>query len=144
MLQCCPCRYATGSSRHTGTGSPGAHVLAAARTLATCGFRLLATSGTVAFLAENGVVAEPVAKLHEGSPTMGDLIRDGVVDLDINTPAGASSEYDDSYIRKAAIRARKPYMTTTSEALAAAEGIRARLAGAEGVRSLQEYHALIR
>jgi len=128
----------------TGAGSPGANILAAARLLSAAGFRLLATSGTSAFLGGHGVPTETVAKLHEASPNLDDLIRAGEVDLVINTPAGASSEYDDSYIRKSAIRARKPYVTTTSEALAAAEGIRARLAGAEGVRSLQSYHAMIR
>jgi len=85
-----------------------------------------------------------VLKLHEGRPNLDDDIREGRVQLVINTPAGPSSEYDDSYIRKSAIRARVPYITTTSEARAAAEGIAAQRAGGESVRSLQSWHALIR
>ena len=103
----------------------------------------MGTTGTVAFLAEHGIEATLVNKLHEGSPHMADAIRDGQVQLVINTPAGRASEYDDSYIRKAAIRARVPYVTTTSEADAAASGIAAHRRGAEGVKSLQEWHASI-
>ncbi|MBB1500831.1 carbamoyl-phosphate synthase large subunit [Propioniciclava sp. MC1683] len=127
----------------SGQGSPGANVLTAARTFVANGFSLMGTTGTVAFLAEHGIEATLVNKLHEGSPHMADAIRDGQVQLVINTPAGRASEYDDSYIRKAAIRARVPYVTTTSEAYAAAIGIAAHRRGAEGVKSLQEWHASI-
>ena len=127
-----------------GPGSPGANILLAATTFAECGFRLLATTGTARFLGGHGVECQVVQKLHQGPPSLDDLIRAGEVDLVVNTPSGADSEYDDSYIRKSAIRARKPYVTTTSEALAAAEGIKARLAGAEGVRSLQSFHTLLK
>ncbi len=127
----------------SGEGTPGHNLLVAARTFVASGFSLLGTTGTVAFLAGHGIEASPVNKLHEGSPHMADLIRDGSVQLVINTPSGAASEYDDSYIRKAAIRARVPYITTTSEAYAAAIGIAAHLRGAEGVKSLQEWHASI-
>lgn len=127
-----------------GVGRPGHNVIVAARTFAANDFRILGTSGTVGFLAEHGVEADTVNKLHQGSPHMADLIRDGEVQLVINTPAGPASEYDDSYIRKAAIRARVPYVTTTSEAHAAANGIAAHLRGAETVKSLQEWHSTIR
>jgi carbamoyl-phosphate synthase large subunit len=63
--------------------------------------------------------------------------------LVVNTPAGKSSEFDDSYIRKAAIRHKVPYITTTAAALAAAKGITARRACPAQVRSLQSYHATI-
>ena len=62
----------------------------------------------------------------------------------VNTPSGTSSEHDDSYIRKAAIRARVPYITTTTAALAAAHGILAAQADSDEVKSLQEYHALLK
>jgi carbamoyl-phosphate synthase large subunit len=62
----------------------------------------------------------------------------------VNTPADKRSAHDDSYIRKAAIRAKVPYITTAAAALVSAKGIAARLAGADGVRSLQEYHAAMR
>ncbi|MFP5416435.1 MAG: carbamoyl-phosphate synthase large subunit [Actinomycetes bacterium] len=128
----------------TGVGSPGANILTAARTFVANGFTLTGTAGTVAFLASHGIAAEPVKKLHEGSPNMADAVREGRVQLVINTPAGRASEYDDSYIRKAAIRARVPYVTTTSEAYAAAIGIAAHQRGAEPIRSLQSWHASIR
>ena len=62
----------------------------------------------------------------------------------VNTPAGKSSEFDDSYIRKAAIRHGIPYITTSTAALAAARGIAARRESKDVVRSLQSYHAAIR
>ena len=61
----------------------------------------------------------------------------------VNTPAGKSSEFDDSYIRKAAIRHKVPYITTTAAAKAAAKGIAARRAARGRVRSLQSYHSSI-
>jgi len=127
----------------TEPGTPGANTLGAARTFAEQGFRLIGSSGTAAFLREHGLDCETVLKVHEGRPNMEDAIRAGEVALVVNTPAGESSEYDDSYIRKAAIRAKVPYITTTSAAAAAAAGIAEHRAGAEGVRSLQEWHASI-
>lgn len=124
----------------TDPGTPGAKILAAAREFERCGFRIRATDGTAKFLAEHGVGAEPILKLHQGQPNLDDAIRNGEIQLVVNTPAGRHSEYDDSYIRKAAIRARVPYVTTTSAALAAAQGIAAHQAGADRVRALQAYH----
>ncbi len=125
----------------TADGAPGQNVLTAARIFVDSGFAIRATEGTCAFLAEHGLPCEPILKLHEGGPNIEDAIRAGDIQLVVNTPAGKSSEYDDSYIRKAAIKAKVPYITTTSAALAAAQGIEAHLAGAEQVRSLQAYHA---
>jgi carbamoyl-phosphate synthase large subunit len=119
-------------------------VLEAARLFAKLGFRLKATRGTRDFLARNGVTSELVLKLHEGRPNLADEIVNGEVHLLVNTPAGRQSAHDDSYIRKAAIRARVPYVTTAAAALAAAKGIAARREGAESVRSLQQYHAELR
>ena len=68
----------------SGQGSPGANVLTAARTFVANGFSLMGTTGTVAFLAEHGIEATLVNKLHEGSPHMADAIRDGQVQLVIN------------------------------------------------------------
>jgi carbamoyl-phosphate synthase large subunit len=119
-------------------------VLEAARRFAALGFRIKATAGTQAFLAAQGIAAEPIQKLHEGRPNIVDAIKNGEVQLLVNTPAGRQSAHDDSYIRKAAIQARVPYVTTAAAALAAALGIAARREGAEDVRSLQEYHAALR
>jgi carbamoyl-phosphate synthase large subunit len=64
----------------------------------------------------------------------------GDIQLVINTPAGKQSEYDDSYIRKAAIKHKIPYITTTSAALASSLGIKDRQVSQYVVKSLQEYH----
>jgi carbamoyl-phosphate synthase large subunit len=104
------------------------------------GFHIVATKGTAAYLQQNGVPAEPIRKLHEGRPHIADAIKSGKIHLVVNTPAGRRSEYDDSYIRRTAIRHQVPYFTTLPAALASARGIRARRQGGGGVRSLQAYH----
>ena len=117
--------------------------LEAARRFAGLGFTILATEGTGAFLSGNGVAATAVKKMHEGRPNLADGITNGEIHLVINTPAGKKSANDDSYIRKAAIKHRVPYITTIAGAIAAATGIEACRAGRSGVRSLQEYHSAI-
>ncbi|HQH23744.1 MAG TPA: carbamoyl-phosphate synthase large subunit [Bacteroidales bacterium] len=107
------------------------------------GFTILSTSGTRKFLEDHGIPAGLVLKVHEGRPNIVDAIKNGEIDLLINTPAGRLSEYDDSYIRTNAIRYKLPYITTTSAALSATEGIRERHNGSYIVRSIQEYHASI-
>ena len=93
-------------------------------------------------LKKNGVGAEKVKKIYEGSPNIADLIGEKKIDLIINTPIGKQSAHDDSYIRKAAIKNRICYMTTMAAAQASVQGIRAVLEkGMESVRSLQEYQA---
>ena len=117
---------------------PGA--LEAARRFVELGFSLYATSGTQAYLAEHGIEATPILKMHEGRPNITDAIKNGEINLVVNTPAGKVSAYDDSYIRKAAIKYKVTYITTTAAAIAAAKGIAARRQGKEKIRSLQEYH----
>jgi carbamoyl-phosphate synthase large subunit len=117
--------------------------LPAAQDFHAMGFTIRATAGTHAFLAAHGIPTEPILKLHEGRPNIEDAIKNGDIQLVVNTPAGKSSEYDDSYIRKAAIKHKVPYITTTAAALAAAKGIAARRAGKAPVRSLQSYHKSI-
>ncbi len=111
-----------------------------ARNLADMKFNIMATSGTKLFLEENGIKCEAVKKVHEGRPNIVDAIKNGVITLVINTPAGKQSEFDDSYIRKNAIKHKVPYITTTSAALAASMGIKDRRNGAYKVKSLQDYH----
>jgi carbamoyl-phosphate synthase large subunit len=115
--------------------------LGAARHFVKLGFRLLATVGTHAFLAKHGIQATKVLKLHEGRPNIEDAIKNGEIQLVVNTPAGKFGATDDSYIRKSAIRLKIPYITTIAAARAAAEGIAARRQGEPAVKSLQEYHA---
>ena len=95
------------------------------------------------YLADHGVASEPILKMHEGRPNIADAIKNGEIQLVVNTPAGKLSVTEDSYIRKAAIRYKIPYITTTAAATAAARGIAARREGGEEIRNLQEYHASI-
>jgi len=115
-------------------------VLDAARRFADLGFTLKATKGTQQYLAEQGVQAEPILKMHEGRPNIADEIKSGTIHLVVNTPIGKASVEDDSYIRKAAIKHKVPYITTTIAATAAAKGIAARKKGEGPIKSLQEYH----
>ncbi|MCU0462825.1 MAG: carbamoyl-phosphate synthase large subunit [Bacteroidales bacterium] len=107
------------------------------------GFKILATGGTKKFLAEQGVDSELILKVHEGRPNIVDAIKNREIDLVVNTPAGRLSEYDDSYIRKNAIKYKIPYITTTSAAFSATKGIKERQNGEYKVRSLQDYHSSI-
>ena len=115
-----------------------------AREFSNLGFTIKATDGTCDFLAENGIEAESILKLQEGRPNINDAIKNGEIQLVINTPIGKASQHDDSYIRKAAIKYKVPYITTTAAAFAAAKGIAAFRNGRSEVKSLQEYHADIR
>jgi len=115
-------------------------VLPAAKDLTEMGFKIFATEGTAKFLRENGVECVPVRKMHEGRPHLVDAMVNKDIHLVINTPVGKESVYDDSYIRKAAIRYKIPYFTTTAAGRAAARGIRAAREGQLDVRSLQSYH----
>jgi carbamoyl-phosphate synthase large subunit len=116
-------------------------LLSVARRLHAEGFKLTATDGTAAFLMDHGIEAQTILKVNEGRPNIVDAIKNGEIQLIINTPSGKISAHDDSYIRKAAIKHKVPYITTLAAAAAAAEGIAARQAGETTVRSLQEWLA---
>jgi carbamoyl-phosphate synthase large subunit len=118
-------------------------IIQTARNFRDMGFTILSTGGTRLFLEENGIPSSLILKVHEGRPNIVDAIKNKEIDLVINTPAGRLSEYDDSYIRKNAIKYKIPYITTTSAALSATEGIKARQCGEYKVKSLQDYHAAI-
>ncbi len=108
------------------------------------GFKVLATGGTYDLIAEAGLPVTKIKKLYEGRPNILDAITNGEIDLIINSPVGKESVHDDSYLRKAAIKARIPYMTTMAAAKATAEGIAyVKKNGSSEVRSLQEFHILI-
>ncbi|MBW2989698.1 ATP-grasp domain-containing protein, partial [Candidatus Woesearchaeota archaeon] len=114
----------------------------AVKILEEIGFSILATEGTKEFLEAKGIKAAFIKKLHEGRPNIIDSINNKEISLIINTPIGKDSKYDDSYIRKAAIKNRIPYITTPAAARAAAEGIKAYIEQ-QGmkIKSLQEYHS---
>ncbi|MGB2814782.1 MAG: carbamoyl-phosphate synthase large subunit [Dehalococcoidales bacterium] len=111
---------------------------------AQLGFKIKATQGTHEFLASRGVPSEMILKMHEGRPNIADGITNGEIQLVINTPSGKLSQYDDSYIRKAAIKYKVPYITTLAAAMAAAKGITAYRQVKAGVKSLQRYHSEIK
>jgi carbamoyl-phosphate synthase large subunit len=119
-------------------------VLEVARQFNQLDFKIRATNGTCKFLAENDIPAEPILKMHEGRPNIVDSIKNGEIQLVINTPIGKLSQHDDSYIRKAAIKHKIPYITTLAAALAAAKGIVSVRKGHGKVKSLQEYHSEIK
>ncbi len=119
-------------------------VYEAARQFTDLGFKIKATIGTHQFLTSKGVASESILKMHEGRPNIVDAIKNKEIQLVINTPAGKLSQYDDSYIRKAAIKYRVPYITTLAASLAAARGIAAYREGKGNVKSLQSYHADIK
>jgi carbamoyl-phosphate synthase large subunit len=112
-----------------------------ARRFDELGFKIVATEGTQAFLLEQGIAADLIAKMREGRPNIVDALIDGQIQLVINTPRGKASKADDAYIRQMAIRCKVPYVTTLAAAVAAAKGIDACRKGRGGARSLQEYHA---
>jgi carbamoyl-phosphate synthase large subunit len=104
------------------------------------GFKIMATSGTCRFLNEDGVRAKLIDKMHEGRPNIVDAIKNSEIRLVINTPTGKLGKFDDSYIRKAAIKYKVPYVTTLAAAAAAARGIEASHMGKSDPKSLQSYH----
>jgi len=114
-----------------------------ARQFIRVGFKIRATAGTHAFLASYGIVSEHILKEHEGRPNITDAIKNKEIQLVINTPSGKLSKYDDSYLRKAAIKYKVPYITSLTAAMAAARGITAYCAGKSAVKSIQQYHAAL-
>jgi carbamoyl-phosphate synthase large subunit len=112
-----------------------------AKRLADLGFRLLATAGTAGVLQRAGIPVQRVAKVSESGSSVVDLIRDGRVDLIVNTPFGRGPRSDGYFIRTAAASAGVPCITTLPGAFAAVRGIEAVRAGTTEPRSIQEYHA---
>ncbi len=117
----------------------------AAKRFGQMGFNLLSTEGTKLFLKENSVESQLIHKMQGSRPNIDDAIKNGEIQLIVNTPSGKTSASDDSYIRKAAIKYKIPYLTTIAAAVAASEGIAARIDGGDtDVKSLQEYHSAIK
>ncbi len=109
------------------------------------GFTILATGTTYDLITEAGIPAKRVKKLYEGRPNILDLITNGDISLIINSPSGKESVHDDSYLRKAAIKEKIPYMTTIAAARATAKGILyVQKHGDCEVKSLQQLHSEIK
>ncbi len=110
-----------------------------------CNFNILATGSTYEVIKQNGIPVKKVFKMQEGRPNIVDEMTNGNIQLVVNTPAGAEKVFDDSYIRKTAIKKKIPYITTMAAAKATAEGIKAVLSDdGLGVCSLQKLHSTIR
>ncbi len=119
-------------------------VVEIANLFAEAGFHILATGKTHEIITNAGIKAELVKKLHEGRPNILDLITNDKIDLIINSPVGKDSVHDDSYLRKAAIKAKVPYMTTIAAAKATIKGILyVQKHGNGEVKSLQQIHSEI-
>ncbi|HAK96965.1 MAG TPA: carbamoyl-phosphate synthase large subunit, partial [Planctomycetes bacterium] len=116
------------------------HLADVARRFRDLGFKIKATRGTHLYLSEQGIESEVIFKLHEGRPHILDAIKNREIQMIVNTPAGKLSQYDDSYLRKAAVQYKIPYVTALTAAVAAAKGIAARKEREPDVKSLQEYH----
>ncbi|WP_027431463.1 carbamoyl-phosphate synthase large subunit [Lachnospira multipara] len=111
-------------------------------------FKIVATEGTCKIINAAGIPADRIYKIYEGRPNIIDAINNGEIDLIVNSPVGKDSAYDDSYLRKAAVKAKIPYITTVAAAKAAATGIKtineAHQARKDSeVNSLQDWHKLI-
>ena len=122
-----------------------AEIVDIAKSLADDGFKIIATGNTYELINEAGIQAEKIKKLSEGRPNVLDAITNGTIDLIINSPVGKDSMGDDSYLRKAAIKAKIPYMTTTAAARATSKGIRYVKENGHGeIKSLQQLHSEIK
>ena len=120
-------------------------IIEVAQMFSNNGFKILATGNTHKVITEAGIEAELVKKLSEGRPNILDMITNGDIDLIINSPAGKDSVNDDSYLRKAAIKGKIPYMTTAAAARATAKGIQSvRKHGNREIKSLQQLHSEIK
>ena len=116
-------------------------ILDFSRKLEAAGFKIVATSGTHKYLVENGLASTRVNKVLEGRPHIVDAMKNGGVQLVINTTDGAKSISDSRDIRRTALMGKIPYYTTIPGATAAVEGIIAYRDGNLTVRPLQDYFA---
>src|SRR6478609_1660959 len=123
------------------TDSDKRHVAAVARKFVDMGFKLVATSGTADVLEAAGMNVERVYKVKEGRPNVVDFIKGQRIQLVVNTPTGQEPWFDEKAIRRAAVTARIPTITTLAAARAAAEGIAALQRGEVTVHALQQLHA---
>jgi carbamoyl-phosphate synthase large subunit len=122
-----------------------AEVVEVAQSFAEDGFNIIATGNTYELINNAGIPVKKVKKLYEGRPNILDMITNGDIDLIINSPVGKDSVHDDSYLRKAAIKGKIPYMTTIAAAKATADGIHYVKTHSTGeIKSLQTLHSEIK
>ena len=116
-------------------------VVPLAKAFTKTGFKIVATHGTAAVLGAAGLQVQGVYKVDEGRPNVVDLIKSERIQLIVNTPTGQGAVFDEQALRRAAVAARVPMITTIAAARAAVEGIEALQAGKGTVECLQELHA---
>ncbi|MDQ4087384.1 MAG: carbamoyl-phosphate synthase large subunit [Pseudomonadota bacterium] len=116
-------------------------IVGAVRVLLGFGFRVVATGGTAAYLAAQGLEVERVNKVAQGRPHIVDKIKDGEIDLIFNTTEGWQSHRDSASIRASAVAQRVPYFTTAASSAAVVRAIAARRERSLEVRSLQDYYS---
>ncbi len=122
-----------------------AEVIEIAEKFHQAGFKIMATGRTFQMIVDAEIPVKKVNKRQEGHPNILDAISNGEVQIIVNTPSGKESVFDDSYIRKAAIKGRVAYMTTMAAARATAEGLLTVKSKKQiSIRSLQELHGNIR
>jgi len=117
-----------------------ARVLPAVKRLIELGFAIVATGGTQRYFDQHGVPSTKINKVLEGRPHVVDSIKNGEIQLVLNTTDGKSSESDSKSLRQAALLQKVPYYTTLPGILAVTKAIAAQRAGALDVRPLQDYH----
>lgn len=115
-----------------------------AKDLAEMGFKLYATTGTAHYFSERSLPVQLIYKVGEGRPNIVDYIKNKEIQLVINTPLGRESRGDEYAIGRNAILYKIPFVTTLSGAIASVKGIRSMRQRDSGIRSLQEYHGMIR
>jgi carbamoyl-phosphate synthase large subunit len=119
-------------------------ILSTAQKLSHLGFKIIATSGTSRFLEQAGLPNQQVNKVREGRPHIVDLMKNGEIQLVINTTIGSKSVSESCSIRQTALIHRIPYTTTVAGARATAEAIEALEQKKLSVRTIQEYHRNIK
>jgi carbamoyl-phosphate synthase large subunit len=118
-------------------------VLPIARGLIELGFAVVATRGTAAYLRAHGIESDVIYKVNEGRPSLADEVVNRRIAMVINTPLGRESFLDDKTVRRAAMMAGVPCITTMTGAAAAVDAIRALRTEGLDVRSLQDYYASV-
>jgi carbamoyl-phosphate synthase large subunit len=109
--------------------------------LTDLGFKICGTGGTARYLQSKGVAAQRINKVSEGRPHVVDAIKNGGIQLVLNTTEGAQALADSRSLRRAALLHKVPYYTTLAGAVAASQGIKAYLSDDLEVRALQDYFA---
>lgn len=106
------------------------------------GFKIVATGGTSLFLSEHGISNRRINKVREGRPHIVDMIKNGEIDLVINTTSDKKAIAESYSIRRTALTFEIPYTTTLAGAKATALGIQSLIEGEPQVKTLQEYHGI--